>query len=317
MKYVVSLRLHALTLGSALLVGCSADIDQSSRSTGGRSGAATGGNAGASTGGATSGGATAGTGGASGSAGATTGVTSGGSAGQSGVGGGSSGQGGTGAGGQGGGGAAGSGGQGGAGTGGSGTGGSDGGRIDASPEAGWSDAGGSDASVGDSGFPPITECPKPSVDRLQVWTSSGPQEGTTIPPTGDLLVMEGAGFLNVEWHVCPVYLANQFSANANLSASSGFVLTYSSTSDMYVQARPTSHWNGGDQWATKIPSTGGVKVSQFFSFEPANWKSIFGTPTWTLADTLKEVLGFVFVGQTPNTITFYGLRFDGYVPPCR
>jgi hypothetical protein len=180
-----------------------------------------------------------------------------------------------------------------------------------------------DSGTGDSGFPPITECMKPSVDRLEVWTSSGPAEGTTIPPTGDLLVKEGNAyvakvqFLNVEWHVCPVYLGNQFSANANLSASSGFLLTYSSTSDIYVQARPTSHWSGGDQWATLIPSTGGVKKSLFITFEPAKWKSLFGTPTWTLADALKEVLGFVFVGQMPNTITFYGLRFDGYVPPCR
>jgi hypothetical protein len=180
---------------------------------------------------------------------------------------------------------------------------------------------GSDGGA-DSGFSPIIECTKPSVDRLEVWTSSGPAEGTTIPPTGDLLVMEGGRyvakvqFLNVEWHVCPVYLGNQFNANAKLSASSGFLLTYSSTSDMYVQARPTSHWSGGTQWATKIPSTGGVKKSQFFSFDPVNWKSLFGTPTWSFADTLKEVLGFVFVGQTPNIITFYGLRFDGYVPPC-
>jgi hypothetical protein len=180
-----------------------------------------------------------------------------------------------------------------------------------------------DSGTGDSGFPPITECMKPSVDRLEVWTSSGPAEGTTIPPTGDLLVKEANAyvakvqFLNVEWHVCPVYLGNQFSANANLSASSGFLLTYSSTSDIYVQARPTSHWSGGDQWATLIPSTGGVKKSLLITFEPAKWKSLFGAPTWTLADALKEVLGFVFVGQMPNTITFYGLRFDGYVPPCR
>jgi len=199
--------------------------------------------------------------------------------------------------------------------------------MDAGGAAGQSGSGtllgAADSGGGDAAFPPITECTKPSVDRLEDWLSSGPVEGTTIPPTGDLLVMEGAvyvakvQFLNVEWHVCPVYLGNQFNANANLSASSGFMLTYSSTSDMYVQARPTSHWSGGDQWATLIPSTGGVKKSLFFSFDPAQWKSLFGTPTWTLADALKEVLGFVFVGQTPNTITFYGLRFDGYVPPCR
>jgi hypothetical protein len=199
--------------------------------------------------------------------------------------------------------------------------------ADAGRDVGSTGSGGqsipSDAAVGDAAFPPITECPKPSVDRLEQWMSSGPVEGTTIPPTGNLLTMEGdhyiakVEFVNVEWHVCPVYLGNAFSANANLSASSGFLLTYSSTSDMFVQARPTSHWSGGDQWALRIPSTGGVRKSQFFSFDAANWKSIFGTPTWTFADTLKEVLGFVFVGQTPNVVTIWGLRFDGYVPPCR
>jgi hypothetical protein len=207
------------------------------------------------------------------------------------------------------------------------TGGSSGSVGGAATDAGQSGVAGqttgTDTGVGGAGFPPITECTKPSVDRLEDWTSSGPAEGTTIPPTGDLLVKEGdhyiakVQFLNVEWHVCPVYLGNQFNANANLATSSGFLLTYSATADFYVQARPTSHWSGGTQWATKIPSTGGVMKSQFFSFQPANWMSIFDTPTWSLADTLKEVLGFVFVGQDPNTITFYGLRFDGYVPPCQ
>jgi len=301
-------RLDSIGLGCAALFGCTVLFACSSGTTGvqqapsGATGATSAsGTAGASSGGTTStSGSTSGAisgAGPSGSASASGSTSTSGSAGQAGTG-------------------AGTGASGGSGT-----------PVDAGGDAGPAGSGipvgGTDSGGGDSGFPPIAECAKPSVDRLEVWTSSGPAEGTTIPPTGKLVIMEGAvyvakvQFLNVEWHVCPVYLGNQFNANANLSASSGFLLTYSSTSDMYVQARPTSHWSGGDQWATLIPSTGGVKKSQFFSFDPAKWKSLFGTPTWTLADTLKEVLGFVFVGQTPNTITFYGLRFDGYVPPCR
>jgi hypothetical protein len=287
----------ALVFGCALLVACTANNGGSSRTgnggSGGNAGATASGTAGASGGGSgsssTGGGAsTAGAGGAAGDSGAA-GTTSVGAAGA--------------------------------------TGGSGGSAGGAATDAGQSGAGGqttgADSGVGGAGFPSITECTKASVDRLEDWTSSGPAEGTTIPPTGNLLVKEGdhyiakVQFLNVEWHVCPVYLANQFNGNANLSASSGFQLTYSATADFYVQARPTSHWSGGTQWATKIPSTGGVKKTQFFSFQPASWKSIFDAPTWSLADTLKEVLGFVFVGQDPNTITFYGLRFDGYVPPCQ
>jgi hypothetical protein len=304
----------ALAFGFALLLACSTETKGGSGSSkggasGGGAAGATSGTAGASggsMGGSSGGSMTSGAGGATSGAGGAGGTTSAGGAGGSG---GASGAAGT------------SGGTAGAGGGGS--------AVDAGLDRGPSGSGGQSAGTdsgsgdGDPRFPPITECTKPSVDRLEVWTSSGPAEGTTIPPTGNLVVMEGdhyvakVEFLNVEWHVCPVYLGNQFSANANLAASSGFLLTYSSTSDMYVQARPTSHWSGGTQWATKIPSTGGVKKAQFFSFDPANWKSLFGTPTWTMADTLKEVLGFVFVGQTPNVITFYGLRVGGYVPPCR
>jgi len=121
----------------------------------------------------------------------------------------------------------------------------------------------------------------------------------------------------MEWHVIPVYLGNTFNAQADLSASSGFLLTYSSTSNMYVQLRPASHWDGGNQYATMIPSTGGVTRSQFFSFAKANWKSIFLDPGYPYELALQEARAFVFVGQTPNTVVFSGLRIDGYIPPCR
>ncbi|MDQ1646247.1 MAG: hypothetical protein QOJ50_2431 [Cryptosporangiaceae bacterium] len=166
------------------------------------------------------------------------------------------------------------------------------------------------------------ECATPSIDHLQQWLASG--EGTTVPATGSLLVPEGrkyaakVTFVNAEWHVIPVWLGNQFEAQADLSRSSGFWLTYSATAGLYVQLRPASHWSGGDKWLTPIPSTGGHLVTRFFSFSPRNWIALpeLGTPTYSLASALAEARGLVFVGKTANTLDFRGLRIDGYDPPC-
>jgi hypothetical protein len=166
------------------------------------------------------------------------------------------------------------------------------------------------------------ECATPSIDRLQQWLASG--EGTTVPATGSLLVREGnryaakVTFLNEEWHVVVVWLANQFEAQADLSESSGFWLTYSATDDLYVQLRPASHWSGGDKWLTLVPSTGGKLVRKFFSFSPRKWTTLpeLGTPSYSFASALTEARGFVFVGKTPNKLEFRGLRIDGYRPPC-
>src|SRR5919112_1589979 len=99
------------------------------------------------------------------------------------------------------------------------------------------------------------ECSTPSIDRLQQWLASG--EGTTVPPTGSLLVPVGrhyaakVTFVNAEWHVVVVWLGNQFEAQVDLSRSHGFRLSYSATDDLYVQLRPASHWGGGDKWLTR------------------------------------------------------------------
>ncbi|MFD9892492.1 hypothetical protein ACFWY9_24375 [Amycolatopsis sp. NPDC059027] len=167
------------------------------------------------------------------------------------------------------------------------------------------------------------ECATPSIDRLQQWLASG--EGTTVPATGSLLVREGdryaakVVFLKAEWHVIVVWLGNRFEAQADLSASSGFWLTYSATDDLYVQLRPASHWSGGDKWLTKVPSTGGKLVTKFFGFAPDAWTWLpeLGKPSYSFASALREARGLVFVGKTPNTLDFRGLRIDGYTPPCR
>ncbi|MEU8631999.1 hypothetical protein AB0C38_07520 [Amycolatopsis sp. NPDC048633] len=169
---------------------------------------------------------------------------------------------------------------------------------------------------------PACECSTPSIDRFQQWLASG--EGTTVPATGTLLVREGHGyaakvsFLNAEWHVAVVWLGNQFEAQADLSRSAGFWLTYRATDDLYVQLRPASHWSGGDKWLTLVPSTRGRLVTKFFSFNPRAWTSLpeLGTPAYSFASALTEARGLVFVGKTPNELEFRGLRVDGYRPPC-
>ncbi|MEU4521941.1 hypothetical protein AB0F52_24895 [Amycolatopsis sp. NPDC024027] len=169
---------------------------------------------------------------------------------------------------------------------------------------------------------PGRECATPSIDRLQQWLASG--EGTTVPATGSLLVPAGRGyaaevtFLNAEWHVAVVWLGNRFEAQADLSRSAGFLLTYRATDDLYVQLRPASHWSGGDKWLTPVPSTGGRLVTRFFSFSPRRWTSLpeLGTPSYSFASALREARGLVFVGKTPNELEFRGLRIDGYRPPC-
>jgi hypothetical protein len=166
------------------------------------------------------------------------------------------------------------------------------------------------------------ECETPSIDRLQQWLASG--EGMTSPATGSILVPRSHGysakikFLSNDWHVMVVWLGNQFEAQADLSGSRGFWMTYRAGDDLYVQLRPASHWSGGDKWVTKIPSTGGRLVTRFFSFAPSRWTTLpeLGVPAYPLAEALDDARGLVFVGKTPNDLEFRGLRIDGYRPPC-
>ncbi|CCH32051.1 hypothetical protein [Saccharothrix espanaensis] len=169
---------------------------------------------------------------------------------------------------------------------------------------------------------PGCECATPSIDRLQQWLASG--EGTTVPATGSLLVRRGNGyaakvaFLKAEWHVVVVWLGNKFEAQADLSGSSGFWMTYSATDDLYVQLRPASQWSGGDKWLTLVPSTGGKLVRKFFPLTPDKWTWLpeLGKPAHSFASALSEARGLVFVGKTANKIEFRELKIDGYRPPC-
>jgi hypothetical protein len=182
----------------------------------------------------------------------------------------------------------------------------------------------STAAVGAAASPSpaqLEECPsRPSVDRFSEWIASG--EGSTVPAQGSILTQEGGEYvakvqmLGAGWHVIPVYIKNEFGETQDLSGSSGITLTYSATAELHVQLRSKSHWDGGEQYATTIPATGGKTVTRVFSFAEAGWKSLFGPPALSFADTLKESMGLVFVANGENQVVFYGMRLDGYTPPC-
>jgi hypothetical protein len=123
-------------------------------------------------------------------------------------------------------------------------------------------------------------------------------------------------FTGSSWHVVPVLITNLFGKTADISSAPGITLTYSATAALHVQVRSGSHWDGGDQWATDVPSTSGMKQTLTISLEPSKWKSLFGPPAEAFADTLKEVQGLVFVGDSANTVVFYGLRIQGFEPAC-
>lgn len=167
------------------------------------------------------------------------------------------------------------------------------------------------------------ECATPSIDRYQQWIASG--EGATEPATGSILVPQGRHgytakikFLADDWAVMVLWLGNRFEAQADLSDSRGFWMTYRATDDLYVQLRPAEFWSGGDKWVTKIPATGGKLVKRFFSFKTKNWTHLpaLGKPSYPLADALDDARGLVFVGNTKNDLEFRGLEVDGYRPPC-
>jgi hypothetical protein len=172
----------------------------------------------------------------------------------------------------------------------------------------------------------LQECTTPSIDRIQSWNATQ-GEGDMVPSGGSLLVKEGDHYVakvvlnGTGWHVLPVYLSNAGGGGmVDLSTSAGFTLTYRTTADLWIQMRPANHWNGGVQWVTKIPSTGGAMQSRFFSLAADSWaylSQLGGKPSWPYEEARAQVRGFVFVGNMPNDVTLAGLRFDDYVPACR
>ncbi len=182
-------------------------------------------------------------------------------------------------------------------------------------------AGNAGASGGSGGLPPLQECTnKASIDRITQWTATSGE--CTCTPVGNILTKEGQTevakvvFTGTDWHVVPVLITNQFGKTANVSGAPGITLTYSATAALHVQARSGSHWDGGAQWAADVPSTSGMRQTVNIPFDASKWMSLFDPPVQTLGDVLKELQGLVFVGNSANTVVFYGLRIQGFEPAC-
>jgi hypothetical protein len=202
---------------------------------------------------------------------------------------------------------------------------SDAGATDASDASGTAGAN-ADALPPPTDAGKLQECTAPSIDRLTSWNATM-GEGDMTPSGGSLLVKEGDHYvakvtlIGTGWHVLPVYLTNTGGGGmVDLTSSAGFTLTYNTTADLWIQMRPANHWDGGVQWVTKVPSTGGVLQSRYFSLAADSWSflsQLGGMPSWPYGEARAQVRAFVFVGNMPNTVELTGLRFDNYVPACR
>lgn len=209
---------------------------------------------------------------------------------------------------------------------GGGTSGAGGGVGGASSEAGSMNprdaAGDTTVPPGGYGTGPITECSTPSLDRLQQWTA----HANTTPGSGNLLVKEGARYVakvsfpgGGAWSEVVVPVNNNETIPGDLSKSAGFTITYSATAEFWGQLRGTVQAHGGDQNVVRLPATAGNMSTLSFRFVQDDWTFVpgLGKPTVTLASVLPSAVFFDFVGNTANTIAFYDLRFDNYLPQCR
>jgi len=180
-------------------------------------------------------------------------------------------------------------------------------------------SGGTGGSGGSAGT--TVTCAAPNIDGFEQWLASG--EGVTQPKTGSLLQPLAPGYVAKisfvsDWCTAAIWLNNAFGVETDLTQSPSFELDYSATSDFYVQLRPGgAEWNGGDQYAFKIPNSNGARTQLTVPFTAAGWQSLFAAPKLSFADTLKRASGFVVVGNTQNDLSFYGLRVAGFTPPCK
>ncbi len=169
----------------------------------------------------------------------------------------------------------------------------------------------------------LKECDnKLSVGRIYQWIAT--TEGQMVPSSGSIVVKDGdknaakVKWIGNDWHVVPAWLKNVFEADVDLSKSKSFTITYSSTSDMWVQMRPSFAWDGGAKYVAKIPSSGGQVKTLEVPFDATNWTTLpqLGSPSYPYSMAITAVRGLVFVGNTPNDISITGFVIDGYEPPC-
>jgi hypothetical protein len=172
---------------------------------------------------------------------------------------------------------------------------------------------------------PLTECPGPSIDRLQKWLAHAFVMGAPPLQETSILVSEGNHYVakasltggGANYSEIVVLIGNDRSVSVDLTKTAGFVLTYAATVDQWIELRGTVHPDGGDQWVVKLPTTGGQMMSRTFSFDATSWTTLFGQPPVAFRDVLRTAFLFDIVGNASGMVTFFGLRFDGYVPTCR
>ena len=90
--------------------------------------------------------------------------------------------------------------------------------------------------MGGPDYMPLTPCPKPSVDHLEVWRAHG---GSLRPPPAAILTQEaGKTIAKVEflpggeWHEIVVPVMNDQTKKVGLTSSAGFTITYSAVADL-------------------------------------------------------------------------------------
>jgi hypothetical protein len=209
-----------------------------------------------------------------------------------------------------------------------------GGSGGSSVDGARTDSGGETGPTGDTGGPgdgssspdlgAVQACPRPSVDRLEIWTAHG---GSLRPAVGgNLLVKEGDRYYakveflpGGEWHEIVVPLVNSLMKQVDLTNSKGLLLSYSATAELWVQLRPLSKAHGGDQHTALIPSTGGMVKELFLPFNAQTFGvPLLGAPAHPFSQTLRDANFFNFVGRPAvmNTFVVRGLRIDGHLPPC-
>src|SRR5262249_16858710 len=160
----------------------------------------------------------------------------------------------------------------------------------------------------------MRECPAPTLDRLQQWTA----HANTTPSSGDLLVQEEGHYVarvtfpgGGLWSEVVVPINNDKTIPGDLSHSAGFTIIYSATTDLWAELRGTVQPHGGNQNVVKLAATNGNRSTLSFRFVQDDWTFVpaLGRPKVTLASVLPSALFFDFVGNTANTVVFYGLRF--------
>ena len=172
--------------------------------------------------------------------------------------------------------------------------------------------------------PRMPECKTPSIDHLAHWYVASEAKAVTVPGAGSILVPQDGyqvgkvSFVGAGWHIVAVWVANSVTAQADLSNSASFTLTYSATADLWVQLREVANYEAGGHFVAVLPSTGGQLKTISVPLTADHWMTLpsLGKPTVMFADAIKQVRGLFFIDDAANTLEFDRLVFDNFTPAC-